>query len=60
VSPAPPQILRVGVWAILGGTTTIVSTDQVDYHFDDANLRPTHSPSLIFHPPRLSPFFPTS
>ena len=55
VSPAPPQILRVGSWAILEQSPAITSPDQVDNLLDERNVRPTHSPSLIFHPPRLSP-----
>jgi hypothetical protein len=60
VSPAPPEILRVGAWAILERATSIASPDRVDYRPDAGNVRPTHSPSSIFHPPRLSPSLPIS
>jgi hypothetical protein len=55
VSPAPPEILRVGAWAILERTTVIASPDRSGFPHDAGSVRPTHSPSSIFHPPRLSP-----
>ena len=60
VSPAPPQVLRVGAWAILELTTAIARPDRVDYRPLEGEIRPTHSPSSIFHPPRLSPSLLTS
>jgi hypothetical protein len=55
VSPAPHQILRVGAWAILKLATVITSPDRSDFRLDEENVRPTHTPFSIFHPPRLSP-----
>ena len=53
VSPAPPQVLRLGAWAILELTTTIASSERVDSRHDEGDIRPTHGLSSIFHPPRL-------
>jgi hypothetical protein len=55
VSPAPNQILRVGAWAILELATVIASPDRSDFRLDEENVRPTHIPFSIFHPPRLTP-----
>jgi hypothetical protein len=54
VSPAPPRIHQVGAWAILERATAIVVPDRARYYPEPGNVRPTHSPSSIFHPPRLS------
>ncbi len=60
VSPAPPRILRSGAWAILERTTAIASPDREGYRPVEGDVRPTHNPSSIFHPPRLSPTLLTS
>jgi hypothetical protein len=60
VLPAPPQILRVQVWAILEVATAIALTEHADSRPDEAEARPILSPDPIFHPPRLSPSFLTS
>jgi hypothetical protein len=60
VSPAPPQVLRFGAWAILELTTTIVTPERMDSRHDEGDVRPTHGSSSIFHPPRLSPSLLTS
>jgi hypothetical protein len=60
MSPAPPEILRVGAWAILERLTAIASPDRVGCLRASGSVRPTHSPSSIFHPPRLSPSLPIS
>jgi hypothetical protein len=60
MTPAPAQVLRVGVWAILEPTTAMTSTDPLDARRDEGTVRPTRHPSLIFHPPRLPRSLPTS
>ena len=55
LSPAPSQVLRVGLWAILEIATMIASPDRTDTHPDDGQGRPTRSATPIFHPPRLAP-----
>jgi hypothetical protein len=60
VSPAPPQLLRVQVWAILEVATMTASTEHADSRPDEAEARPILSPTSIFHPPRLSPSLLTS
>jgi hypothetical protein len=60
VSPAPPQVLRVQVWAILEVATTIASTERLPSRLEEAEVRPIRSPAFIFHPPRLSPSLLTS
>ena len=55
VSPATPQILRIGLWAILGIATTITSPERTDSRRDDGRISPIRCSISIFHPPRLSP-----
>ena len=60
MSPAPPQVLRFGAWAILELATTIVSPGRSDSRHDARGVRPIHSPATIFHPPRRSSIALTS
>jgi hypothetical protein len=55
IAPAPPDFQRIGSWAILPLTISLLAMEQPESRLDDGGVRPTHSSCPIFHPPRLSP-----
>jgi hypothetical protein len=55
LAPAAPDVQQIASWAILEMATPFLIEEPTESRRDDPGGRPTHSPTLIFHPPRLSP-----
>jgi hypothetical protein len=54
LAPASPDVQRIALWAILTVSSPLLMPEAFEARTGAPGVRSSHSPSSIFHPPRLA------